>query len=252
MLRIAAALAALLPGFAAMAEPLDAVEAAGVLHVGTPGDYRPYAFRGDDGSFAGADIEMVREFAAGLGVRAEIEQTSWKSMSEDFTGGRFDMVVGGVSVTPERAREGDFSIALSEDGKRPVVRCADKGLYTSLAAIDRPDVRVVVNLGGTNEAFARARFALAPLTVAADNLSIPERLLGGQEDVFVTDGVEVDLLARRFAGRLCAAAVDQPFTHLTKAWWLAKDPAFKRAADLFLAAAKKDGRWQAALDRNMH
>jgi cyclohexadienyl dehydratase len=66
--------------------------------------------------------------------------------------------MGGASVTPERAAIGDFSITLVTDGKRPIARCVDKDRYASIAAIDQPDVRVVFNPGGTNEAFAKAHF----------------------------------------------------------------------------------------------
>jgi hypothetical protein len=45
--------------------------------------------------------------------------------------------------------------------------------------------------------------------------------------------------------------VAQPFTRMTKGWWLHHDPALKQAADLYLAKAKADGSWQALLDRNM-
>jgi cyclohexadienyl dehydratase len=244
------ALALLAPAWAA-AGTLDTVKSAGVLRIGTPGDYRPYAIRGTDGSVAGAEVDLAKGFAAQLGVRADFVPTSWKTMADDFMAHKFDLVVGGVSVTPERAQLGDFSVALSEDGKRPVVRCSDKDRYTTLEAIDRPEVRVVVNLGGTNEAFARARLNVAPISIETDNVTVPDQLLGGAQDVFVTDGAEVDLLARHFPGRLCAAAVVQPFTHLTKAWWLQKDDAFKQAVDAFLAGAKGDGSWQAALDRAM-
>jgi cyclohexadienyl dehydratase len=250
MLRLLAALALLLPGIAA-AGTLDAARAAGVLRVGTPGDYAPYALQAPDGSYTGAEIELARGFAQSLGLRAEIVPTSWKAMATDFTGGKFDLVVGGVSATPDRAQLGDFSVTLGEDGKRPLVRCADKNRYTALEAIDKPEVRVIVNLGGTNEAFAHARFLNAPISVEMDNVSVPKQLLDGRADVFVTDGAEVDLLARRFAGRLCAAAVPQPFTHMTKAWWLSRDPALKHAADAYLIEAKADGSWQAMLDRNM-
>ena len=249
MLRLLAALV-LLPGMAA-AGTLDDARAAGVLRIGTPGDYAPYAVHAPDGSYSGAEIELARGFAKSLGLRVEIVPTSWKAMATDFAGGKFDLVVGGVSVTPDRALAGDFSVALSEDGKRPVVRCADKDRYTTLEAIDKPEVRVVVNLGGTNEAFAHARLLNAPISVEMDNISVPQRLLAERADVFVTDGAEVDLLAKRFPGRLCAAAVPQPFTHMTKAWWLSRDPALKQSADAYLTCAKADGSWQAMLDRNM-
>jgi cyclohexadienyl dehydratase len=250
LLRLLAALALLLPSLAA-AGTLDAARASGVLRIGTPGDYAPYAIQAPDGSYSGAEIELARGFAKSLGLQAEIVPTSWKAMAVDFAGGKFDLAVGGVSVTQERARDGDFSVALSEDGKRPAVRCVDKDRFTTLEAIDQPTVRVVVNLGGTNEAFAHARFFNAPITVEMDNVSVPQRLLDDSADVFVTDGAEVDLLTKRYPGRLCAAAVAQPFTHMTKAWWLSRDPALKQAADGYLTAAKADGSWQAMLDRNM-
>jgi cyclohexadienyl dehydratase len=250
MLRLLAALALLLPGLA-FAGTLEDARHAGVLRIGTPGDYAPYAIHAPDGSYSGAEIELAQGFATSLGLKAAIVPTSWKAMATDFAGGKFDLAVGGVSVTPDRALAGDFSVALSEDGKRPVVRCADKDRYTTIEAIDQPQVRVVVNLGGTNEAFAHARFLNAPISVEMDNVSVPQRLLGSEADVFVTDGAEVDLLAKRFPGKLCAAAVPQPFTHMTKAWWLSRDPALKQAADAYLLKAKADGSWQILLDRNM-
>jgi cyclohexadienyl dehydratase len=240
----------LLPSLA-MAGTLDDARATRVLRIGTPGDYAPYAVKAPDGTYGGAEIELAQGFARSLGLRAEIVPTSWKALAADFAGRKFDLAVGGISVTPERAQQGDFSAALSEDGKRPVVRCADKERYTTLEAIDKPEVRIVANLGGTNEAFAHARFFNAPISVETDNISVPQRLLDDSADVFVTDGAEVDLLAKRYAGRLCAAAVAQPFTHMTKAWWLGHDPALKQAADAYLTAAKADGSWQALLDRNM-
>jgi cyclohexadienyl dehydratase len=238
---------------AAAAEPvtLDMIKARGTLRVGTPGDYRPFAIRNEDGSYEGADIDMAKGFAGRLGVRLEIVPTTWAQLQADFDAGKFDIALGGVTVTPDRQAKGDFSVALLEDGKRPVTRCADKDRLTSVAAIDRPDVRVVVNPGAANEAFARANFHQAGITVAPDNLSVPERIVDRRADVFVTDGIEVDLIAKRHPGELCAAAVPAPFTHLTKAWYFPKDPALKQAVDAYLGEAKADGTWAATLDAAM-
>ena len=65
------ACAILLPGTAGAAD-LAAVQAAGVLRVGTTGDYKPFAFRMPDGSYRGADITVVRQLAAELGVRGRV------------------------------------------------------------------------------------------------------------------------------------------------------------------------------------
>jgi cyclohexadienyl dehydratase len=245
-------LAGLASGVAA-ADPvsLDMIKARGTLIVGTPGDYRPFAIRNPDGSYEGADIDMAKGFAGKLGVRLEIVPTDWSKLQGDFDAGKFDIAIGGITVTPDRAAKGDFSVALLEDGKRPVVRCADKDKYVSIAAIDQPSTRVVVNPGAANEAFARANFHQAPIGVNPDNITVPDQIAAGKADVFVTDGIEVDLIARRHPGVLCAAAVPAPFTHLTKAWYFPKGQGLKQAIDGYLVPAKADGTWAATLDAAM-
>ncbi len=84
----------------------------------------------------------------------------------DLQADRFDIAMGGASVTSDRAAIGDFSITVLQDGKRPIVRCSDTERYTSVAAIvDRPGVRVVVTVGGTNERFAKANFRTHSLSI---------------------------------------------------------------------------------------
>ena len=239
------------PAFAADPITLDTIKARGTLRVGTPGDYRPFAIHNPDGSYEGADIDMAKGFAGRLGVRLEIVPTEWAQLQDDFDAGKFDIAVGGITVTPDRAAKGEFSVALLEDGKRPVVRCADKDKYPSVAAIDLPATHVVVNPGAANEAFARANFHHASIAVNADNVTVPDQIVSGKADVFVTDGIEVDLIAKRHPGVLCAATVQGPFTHLTKAWYFPKDPTLKQAIDGYLTPAKTDGTWAATLEAAM-
>ncbi|MDB5363555.1 MAG: Cyclohexadienyl dehydratase [Rhodospirillales bacterium] len=230
---------------------LDTIKVRGTLRVGTPGDYRPFAIHNPDGSYEGADIDMAKGFAGKLGVRLEIVPTEWAKLQGDFDAGNFDIAIGGITITPDRAAKGDFSVALLEDGKRPVVRCADKDKFISVAAIDQPGTRVVVNPGAANEAFARANFHRAPITVNPENITVADQIVANRADVWVTDGIEVDLVAKRHAGVLCAAAVPAPFTHLTKAWYFPKDPGLKQAIDGYLAPAKVDGTWAATLEAAM-
>jgi len=241
---------ALLPALLAgpvEARTLAAVKAAGVLKVGLTGDYAPYALRGRDGSIAGADVTMARALADALGVALEIVPTTWKSMTYEFKADRFDIVMGGVSVTPQRAAIGDFSVPVISDGKRPIVRCADKERYTSVAAIDGPDVRVVYNPGGTNEAFAKRHFPDARLEEYPDNRTIFDEIAAGRADVMVTDGAEVDYQARRHPGLLCPAAVPEAFDHFNKAYWMTRDQALKTAVDTVVTKSLDAGDYQRAL-----
>jgi cyclohexadienyl dehydratase len=208
----------------AAARTLVAIEASGTLRVGLTGDYPPYSLRRPDGTFTGADVAMARALAKALGVRLAIVPTTWPRLAADFTAGRFDIAMGGVSVTPARAALGEFSLTVMRDGKRPIARCADRDRYVSLAAIDRLGVRVAVNRGGTNQRFATAHFPHARLIERADNQALFDDLAAGRADVMVTDGAEVDYQTRRHPGILCAARVPAPFDRFEKAYWMTRDP----------------------------
>ena len=232
-------------------DALTRIRRAGVLRIGLTGDYRPFSFRTPGGALEGADVAMARDFARTIGVRPVFVMTTWASLSDDFSAGRFDIAVGGVSVDPARARLGVFSQSYARDGKRPVVRCADAGRFTGIDAINRPDVRVIVNPGGTNERFARERLARAAITVFPDNTRIFDQIIAGKADVMVTDGVEVDLQSHLHPGVLCPAEVSAPFTHFEKAWLLPRDVRFAAAANRFIAAEIRNGGWAARLRQAM-
>jgi cyclohexadienyl dehydratase len=238
---------ALLLSLPASARPLAAIKADGTLRVGLTGDYAPYSLRGTDGTINGADVIMAQSLAKSLGVKLTIVPTAWKTMKSDLVGDKFDVAMGGVSVTPDRAAVGDYSIPVMHDGKRPIVRCGDKEKYNSLAAIDKPEVKVVVNPGGTNERFAKAHFTHAHVDVHPDNRTIFEEVAKGHDDLMVTDGAEVDYQSRRHPGVLCPAAVQDSFDHFDKAYWMTKDAALKSAVDAWLKKSLAAGEYDKAL-----
>ena len=102
-------------------------------------------------------------------------------------------------------------------------------------------VRVEVNPGGTNEAFAKTHFPHAELTEYPDNRTIFDDLAAGHADVIVTDGVEVDLQTRRHRAVLCPADAPHAFNHFAKAYWITRDPPLKAAVDAAVENSLRDG-----------
>jgi chorismate mutase-like protein len=207
----------------------------GVLRVGLPGDYAPYALNGAEGP-AGVDVALAREIAATLGFDVEFVQTSWGALMADARAGRFDVAAGGISITPERRREQRFTRSYLRDHKAPLVRCGDESRFDSLHEINSPAVRVVVNPGGTNERFARREFPAAVLTVHPDNRTVAQVLMQGQADVFVTDEVEGRLLAGLHNG-LCVAARAPDWEPVGKGFMVVADDTARRRIDAALGLA---------------
>jgi cyclohexadienyl dehydratase len=234
----------------ALSPTLARIRAAGVLRVGTTGDYTPFSLRRPDGSYEGADIEMAHDLAERLGVTLEFAPTVWVDLLDDFLADRFDIAMGGVTVTPARAEKACFSIPTFVDGKRPLARREYRDRFTNFAAIDQPGIRVIANPGSANEAFVRGHFKRATVIIHHDNASVFDELVAGRADVMVTDGLEADHQARLHP-ELCAVPVARPWTRLEKAYMFAQDSAMKAYIDSWLTAAFASGQWRRALDRAM-
>lgn len=221
---------------------LDAIVAAGVLRVGTTGDYKPFtSLDRTTGGYSGFDVDMARALGHALGVEVAFVPTAWPRLAHDLQSGAFDIAMGGVSITPDRQKIGFFSDPYLRDGKTPIARCADQAKYQTLSDIDRPGVRVIVNPGGTNERFDRAHLHEAEVVVQPDNRTIFDALAAGGADVMITDASETRLQQKLHPGTLCAIHPETPFDSAEKAYWMAPDPALEHAVDQWLRTMKEDG-----------
>jgi cyclohexadienyl dehydratase len=230
----------------AQASRLDDILSRGVLRVGTTGDYRPFtALDKAGGGYSGFDIDLAQSLGAALGVRVEFEPTSWPTLAKDFEAGDFDIAMGGVAVTLDRAKKGFFSSPYMREGKTPIARCADRDKYQTLADIDRPGVRVVVNPGGTNERFDRANLHAAEIAVHADNLTIFDEIAQGNADLMITDASETRYQQRLHADVLCAIHPEKPFDFSEKAYWMPRDAALKAFVDQWLHLSMENGAFAA-------
>jgi len=231
---------------AAQTSRLDDILARGVLRVGTTGDYRPFtALDKASGAYSGFDVDLAQSLGAALGVKVEFEPTSWPNLTRDFEAGAFDIAMGGVSVTLDRAKKGFFSIPYMREGKTPIARCADKDKYRTLAEIDRPGVRVIANPGGTNERFDRANLHAAQIVLYGDNLTVFDEIAKGDADLMITDASETRFQQKQHADVLCAIHPEKPFDFAEKAYWMPRDIALKAFVDQWLHLSMENGSFAA-------
>ncbi|BDT90430.1 cyclohexadienyl dehydratase [Nocardia sputorum] len=225
----------------AVAEP----ETSSALRACTPGDYPPYSIRDDAGGYRGVDVDLARGFAALLGRPIEFVPVTWATLPTDFAERNCDVAAGGISDLPSRRAFADFSIAYGTDGKAPVTHRASGAAYSTVAEINRPDVRVIANRGGTNEDFARKNFPAAQLTLWPDNLTIFGEIEQGRADVFVTDSVEGRYRVRQHPD-LQVLHPEAPFDSFGKVLLVRKnDPVLAALLDAYLTSQLATG----AVDR---
>jgi cyclohexadienyl dehydratase len=230
----------------AQASALSDILARGVLRVGTTGDYPPFTHLDKtSGDYSGFDIDLARSLGAALGARVEFTPTSWPTLAADFQAGKFDIAMGGISITMERAKLGFFTIPYMREGKTPIARCADAAKFATLADIDRAGVTVLANPGGGNEKFDRAHLHAAAINIWPDNTTIFDALAKGDGDLMITDASETRYQQKLHAGVLCAIHPEAPFDFSEKAYWAPYDPALDGFLDQWLHQTRENGTYAA-------
>ncbi len=161
------------------------------LVVGTEAAFPPFESVADDGSLVGLDIELMRAVGEELGRPIEFRNLEFAALLEELRLGRVDAVISGLSYTPERAEQVDFS--------RPYVRMAmgvllstqRAGTITDLTTLDREGVVIAVQRKTTGEETAREHFPRATIRSYDRELDAALEVAGGRADALVYDMVSV-------------------------------------------------------------
>lgn len=187
----------------------------GKVLIGTTGDYRPLSFcEPETGEYWGFGIEIAQEIAKQLGVKVEFVQTSWPTLTADVLAEpqKFDFAIGGITITDARCETMLMSDGYLANGKTILCRASESERYQSLADIDKPEVRVMVNPGGLNEKFAHVNLSHATIIIHQKNEEIPTLIAEGVADVMITEITEAPYYVRTDT-RLAAPLLNEPFTH---------------------------------------
>ena len=226
---------------------LEDIAARGTIRIGTTGDYIPMSWLNPaTGEYEGIDAELSKIIADSLGVTIEYVPTTWPTLSADTQAGKFDIALCGISRNFARAKTMAMSDAYGEGifGKTILCRKTDAKKFKTVADLNKPTVRVMINPGGTNEKFARANLPKATLIVHEDNADIPLQIAAGNADIMITETVEAVSWVKR-EPRLAAPLVDKPFdgTRHSCGILMAKgDQEFLNYINFVLAELRMDGR----------
>ena len=117
---------------------LDKIKEAGVLVLGTSADYPPCEFHMEiDGkdTIVGFDISIAQYFADQLGVELQVVDMNFDNLLMSLAQGDFDIVMAGISETPERAKAVDFSDVLFHNDQVVIIRKEDADTLVDQASL---------------------------------------------------------------------------------------------------------------------
>lgn len=147
---------------------------------------------------------MAKDLGKTLGLKVSFVATSWPTLAADLQADKFDIAMGGVTRTPERAKAFALSRPVVANGKIALANCSAAPSLGNLAQIDRPQVKVVVNPGGTNQSYVDAHIKHAQIIRVKNNVDNLQALRDKSADMMVTDLIEGDWY--QAVSRACSAS----------------------------------------------
>ena len=137
--------------------------AAGPVVIGTEAPFPPYTYVDAAGRISGVDHDIGTEICTRLRLRCAWVNTRFNALIPGLIAGKFDLIIGGIAVTPARAAVVSFSI--------PYDKSDDTVEYLGRAGAPAPDAAVTgVQSGTVQEAFLQGtgrRYLSYPTTQAA-------------------------------------------------------------------------------------
>ncbi len=193
-------------------DPFNRIKRTGIIKVGMTGDYLPMSFFNEStGTYTGFDVELVETLADELGVKIEYVKTTWPTLMEDTLNRKFDLAICGITITEDRKQQALMSEGYLGNGKTILIRKEDEEKYKTLEDINKEEVVVMENPGGTNEKFVRSNLPNVTLIIHDKNAEIPHLIAEGEADVMITEILEAGYYVQ-MDDRLAAPLINEPFT----------------------------------------
>lgn len=156
------------------------------LVMGTNAEFPPFESRGGPGGaeVVGFDVEIARAIADKLGLPLRIEDMKFDSLLPALGAGKVDMVLAGMTITEDRARNVDFSVPYYKATQVVLMR---QGQPTPESKDDLKNSRIAVQLGTTGDGMAMQIAGQANVRQFTSAMDAVVELLNGKVDYMIID-----------------------------------------------------------------
>jgi polar amino acid transport system substrate-binding protein len=151
----------------------------GELRVGMS-TFVPWAMTDKAGHLIGFEIDVAKRLAQDMGVKVEFVPTKWAGIIPALLTGKFDVIVGGMGILPQRNLKVNFSIPYDFSGVAIVAHKQLAAGFSRVEDFNRPEAIVTARLGSTSAAAANKLLPQAQKRFFDDESQVIQELLNGK------------------------------------------------------------------------
>jgi len=170
---------------AAQARSLDEIISVGTIRIGVNPNYPPNAMYNEKNELVGFDVDIGKRLADMLGVKAEFVIVDPASRVPFVTSDKIDLVMGGMTRTPDRAKLIDFSVPVNTEGS--AVLTTEGVGYETVAEMNTDKVTFAEVRGTTPVKFIQEQLPKAQLLALENWTDALRAVAAGRATALVAD-----------------------------------------------------------------
>ena len=162
---------------AASGDLLAQIQEKGEIVIAMEGTWAPWTYHDENDELVGYDVEVGKAIAEKLGVTATFVEGEWDGLLAGLDAGRYDIMVNGVGITPDRQEKYDFTTPYAYNRTAVIVR----GDYGEISSMEDLNGKKTANT--ISSTYAEQAEAYGATVTGVDDLNQTiELLLAGRID----------------------------------------------------------------------
>jgi len=166
---------------------LNAIIKRGELRVGMEAGYMPFEMRDKRGDIIGFDVDIAKLMARSMGVKVTFVNTQWDGIIPALLTDKFDILMSGMTITPQRNLQVNFADAYIYIGQTAIISKKLAGKIKSYADLNSPEYTVTSKLGTTGEIAAKRYLNNAKIKTFETEADAVSEVRNGRADAFIYD-----------------------------------------------------------------
>ncbi len=211
-----------------------------VLRVGMDVGYMPFELPSKTGEIMGFDVDIAKHMAKSMGVELELVNTAWDGIIPALMTDKFDIIMSGMTVTPQRNLQINFAKPYITIGQSILLRDGLEDEITNYRDLNSDKYVIASKLGTTGDFAAKRYLGNAELRLFETESDAALEVVQGRADAMVYDMPYNAVYASQNEGKVTHIA--QPFTYEPLGWGIRKgNHDFTNWLDNYLAQIQGDG-----------
>jgi polar amino acid transport system substrate-binding protein len=180
---------------------LARIKKSGKLRVGIT-EIMPWATHDKDGKLIGFSVDVAKKLARDMGVEVEFHPDAFKYLIPDLLADKFDIIISGFSIEPQRALQVNFSQPYNTTDVTIAANIKTAGQFTTLQEFNKPTLTIGSLEGTTAEEMTSTLLPEAQIKTYSTDADLFAALVQGKIDAAAADYPRPEIVAKFFPDKV--------------------------------------------------